>query len=303
MASNRIFYAVQRAKVNDIQNGFQSISINASVDFEQVFELGCLDIYENLEGIPSAEVTAERALPSTGVVGGVTQWISLANAATSNSQNAYLYVMDDSLLGGGSHSPSGVIQATDGYVSSYSVNMPVDGFATDTLTIVCDTLQWERSADGSICNPGDTNNTGSDRVQYRNDYLSTATQDLGIQNVSFSVDIGREDLFELGKKSPFFRAATYPIEVTSDFEVLANATAARFGPFGTKASDPSAAASKLSFTRNQTTDITQDLHVQFNGYNMGSGCRLVGTNYAGGDAGGGNATITFSYLGYNYLNG
>jgi hypothetical protein len=297
MASNRIFYAVQRANVNGLSNGFQSISINASVDFEQVFELGCLDIYENLEGIPSAEVTAERALPVTGG----TQWTSLSSAASSSSEYAYLYVMDDSTLGNGAHSPSGVIQASAGYVSSYNVNMPVDGFATDTLTIVCDTLQWTRTAGGTICNPGAAGNTGTNRVQYRNDYSNVAN--LGIQNVSFSVDIGREDLFELGKKSPFFRAATYPIEVTADFEVLANATASRFDPFGTLASNPAAGAGKLSFTRNQAGNVTSDIAVQFNGYNMGSGCRLVGTNYAGGDAGGGNATITFSYLGYNYLNG
>lgn len=299
MASNRIFYAVQRANVNGLSTGFQSISINASVDFEQVFELGCLDIYENLEGIPSAEVTAERALPNTGA----TQWTSLSSAATSSSEYANLYVMDDSTLGNGSHSPSGVIQASAGYVSSYSVNMPVDGFATDTLTIVCDTLQWSRTAGGSICNPGGAGNTGTNRVQYRNDYLTGQTQGLGIQNVSFSVDIGKEDLFELGRKSPFFRAATYPIEVTADFEVLANATAGRFNPFGTKRATPTQYSDKLSFTRNGSSAITEDLHIAFNGYNMGSGCRLVGTNYAGGDAGGGNATITFSYLGYNYLNG
>lgn len=291
MASNRIFYAVQRATVNGLSNGFQSISINASVDFEQVFELGCLDIYENLEGIPSAEVTAERALPESGS----TQWVSLSAAATSSTQSASLYVMDDSLLGG-THSPSGVIQASQGYVSSYSVNMPVDGFATDTLTIVCDTLKWERTAGGTICVPGAAGNTSNNRVKYRNDYSSSETLDLGIQNVSFSVDIGREDLFELGKKSPFFRAATYPIEVTADFEVLANSTTARFSPAGSS-------ATKLTFERDQTSNVTSDVAVAFNGYNMGSGCRLVGTNYAGGDAGGGNATITFSYLGYNYLNG
>lgn len=318
MASNRIFYAVQKANVNGNSKRFQSISINASVDFEQVFELGCLDIYENLEGIPSAEITAERAVAEDGG----SQWdtfdYGLSTAASKDDNYARLYVMDDSKLGGGDQShndsySSGIIYAYDGYVSSYSVNMPVDGFATDTLTLVCDSLSWARvnNAAGQICVPGAgsqaANGTDRPRVRYRNDYAGVSNK--GIQNVSFSVDIGREDLFELGKKSPFFRAATYPIEVTADIEVLANSNANRAIPFGNSSDGNSpwaGDASQLSFVRdpsNSNTNITEDLHVAFGGYNMGSGVRLVGTNWAGGDAGGGNATITYSYLGYNYLNG
>jgi hypothetical protein len=33
---------------------------------------------------------------------------------------------------------------------------------------------------------------------------------------------------------------------------------------------------------------------------MGS-AKLAGTSYSGGDAGGGNATISFNYIGYNSL--
>ena len=57
--SNRIFYAVQNVNMNGIEDGIQSVSINASVDFEQVFALGNLDVYENIEGVPSVEFSVD----------------------------------------------------------------------------------------------------------------------------------------------------------------------------------------------------------------------------------------------------
>jgi hypothetical protein len=79
MANNRIFYACQSAAIKhrEIQSdgtwsggsnlthqceGLQSVGINTNFNLEQIFELGQLGIYENVEGIPEVEVTMEKAL-------------------------------------------------------------------------------------------------------------------------------------------------------------------------------------------------------------------------------------------------
>ena len=41
-----------------------------------------------------------------------------------------------------------------------------------------------------------------------------------IQSISVSTDLGREALVELGRRNPFFRYATFPVEVTCEIEVL-----------------------------------------------------------------------------------
>jgi len=70
MSSKRLYYAVQRATLNPcdstsganatslttagfVSNLIQSVGISTSLEYEQVFELGRLQIFENVEGIPS----------------------------------------------------------------------------------------------------------------------------------------------------------------------------------------------------------------------------------------------------------
>ena len=42
-----------------------------------------------------------------------------------------------------------------------------------------------------------------------------------IQNISVSADFGRENILELGRFGPYYKYATFPFEVTSEFEVIA----------------------------------------------------------------------------------
>ena len=68
MANNRIFYACQLvgiSKMGDVDNiteahGVQSIGITTNFNLEQAFELGQIQIYENIEGLPDVEVTMEN---------------------------------------------------------------------------------------------------------------------------------------------------------------------------------------------------------------------------------------------------
>ena len=118
-----------------------------------------------------------------------------------------------------------------------------------------------------------------------------------IQNISISTDFGREDILELGRKTPYYRAPNFPIEVTCEFEVISVS-----GDFvdaiesGRPEFDNT--ANEGNNTPEETIKIVLDDGTVFD---LGTKNRLSSVSYGGGDAGGGNATSTFSYSTFNDL--
>lgn len=271
--SNRIFYAVQSANFFGKTKGIQSVSVNASVDFEQAFQLGTLQICANLEGVPNVEISTERAFQ-----GATNSFWKAAGGNTASvstfTGNVNMALADDTSTNFGSQTP--FVKATGMFLSSWGVTFPVDGFATETCTAVGNDLSWS---------------TGTGTVDLANAACTGAVfkrrQDVALvtkaQSVSFSCDVGREDLFQLGQKSPYARPATFPVECSSDWEYLA-----------------SVGTSGLTFVSTNPADVTTSQTLSYEGVTV-TGARLTSTNYSGGDAGGGNATITYSYIAYNSL--
>ena len=69
MANRRIFYACQAVGIASEGSttftpirGLQSVGINTTFNLEQVFEIGMISIYENIENVPDVEVTLEKVL-------------------------------------------------------------------------------------------------------------------------------------------------------------------------------------------------------------------------------------------------
>ena len=76
MANNRIFYACQQVGLQidcaDPANssfaavhGVQSVGITTNFNLSQVFELGQISIYENIEDIPDVEVSMTKVMDGT----------------------------------------------------------------------------------------------------------------------------------------------------------------------------------------------------------------------------------------------
>ena len=117
-----------------------------------------------------------------------------------------------------------------------------------------------------------------------------------VQSITVSTDLGREELFELGTRQPYARVVTFPVEVTCDIEMLSlsgdliNAFADGCGA-GT---DPctgivdNLANEKIRIATCEGTRIY-----------LGTKNKLASVNYGGGDAGGGNVTVTYSYSTFN----
>ena len=107
-----------------------------------------------------------------------------------------------------------------------------------------------------------------------------------IQSIAVSTDFGQENIQELGRFGPYHRYATFPVEVTCDFEVIATSGGLI---------DVSGAAPNLSNHELVIKDTAGTV------IDLGTKNKLSSVSYSGGDTGGGNATVSYSFSNFNVL--
>lgn len=120
-----------------------------------------------------------------------------------------------------------------------------------------------------------------------------------INSISVSVDLGREAINELGRKAPYTRFAQFPTEVTTEVEVTATRgdliSATENGILGTG----TGICDRLGDnTRNRSIRIATCEGTRIY---MGPKNRLASTNMTGGDTGGGNMTVSYSFTTYSRM--
>lgn len=338
LPNNRIFYACQavgfglydedQSSPDDLiaAHGVQSVGVNTTFNLEQAFELGQISIYENIEGLPDVEVTVEKVLDGYPLLYHLaTSGADVAQSPTNslvgrtkercNVALGIFYDDKDSVTG---TAPVEVFMSGM-YVNSINYTFPTDGNCTESITLVGNQKQWYTSPlgwVGSNANMADSFNGGNDTprasggIQRREDVImpnsimpmsiygvvgsgegnnwnSTTLRPIAhIQNISISTDLGRENILELGHKEPYYRTAGFPVEVTSEFEVIAIS-----GDF-------------INAYANGDSTSTQPIKIVLRDgttFDLGDDNRLSSVNYTGGDAGGGNATITYSFSTFNAL--
>jgi hypothetical protein len=115
-------------------------------------------------------------------------------------------------------------------------------------------------------------------------------------SITVSCDLGRENINELGRKGPYHRVVTFPIEVTSEFEVtshsgdLVSATEEGIYATGTHPCDEGENLANRAI-RIATCEGTRIW--------LGTKNKLASVNYTGGDSGGGNVSVSYSYTTFN----
>ena len=320
-------------------HGVQSVGITTTFNLEQAFELGQLAIYENIEGIPDIEVTIEKVLDGYPPIyclatrgGTATSLVGRQNQKTMMLLDIY---RDTVLATDPSSTPVSECWMSGLYVSSVSYTFPVEGNATESVNLVGNNKVWQ-AATASIGrfddDPGDEDapaSTGSDiGVMRREDlsfaYTGTGTEDITggpdgittatggcilpldvdgvsgsgtndkfsnsevfkshVQNISCSTDLGREQLFELGRKGAYYRYVTFPVEVTTEFTVIATSG---------DMVDALEEAVNLQHQRillNTKEGLTID---------AGRKNKLASVGMTGGDAGGDNVELTYTYTNFN----
>jgi hypothetical protein len=378
MANKRIYYAIQQVNLGRGDNfngypihGLQSVGVSTNFSLEQVFELGQLEIYQNVEEVPEVEVTLNKVLDGYPPIylmatqsGGTSEaGVSLAgtdaldpnkdlakNITLAGRQNARC----DVKLGIFTDAKTAADQADTAlqtllcrgmYVSSVSYTFPVDGNFTEDVTLVGNSKEWhgptsnfqplqggflEATPDGPAdsttglfgkgavgrrqfldipnCKfpieiPGVKADGTLDDNSLTGDGFSTH-----FQNITVSCDLGRESINELGRFAPYHRYATFPIEVTSEFEVLSidgdgiSATEEGYWTGDPAAPTPATGAEPKCQLRYNLRDQTILIKTcEGLTLDLGTKNKLTSVNYSGGDTGGGNVTVSYSYSTYNKL--
>jgi hypothetical protein len=113
-----------------------------------------------------------------------------------------------------------------------------------------------------------------------------------IQTITLSVDLNREDAAELGSKRPYTRFINFPIETSAAIEVITSQGDMIEADAAVDQGADNTVANQTVVVR--TIDGTQ--------IDLGDGMRLNSVDFNPGDAGGGNATVTYNYRGWNIFN-
>lgn len=110
-----------------------------------------------------------------------------------------------------------------------------------------------------------------------------------ITNISVSVDLGREAINELGHKSPYYRFMTLPVEVQTTIEIVS------------KSGDWISATENGIYANNANTRLSTIKIATREGtfIDLGPQNRLSNVSITGGDTGGGNQTISYSFSTFN----
>lgn len=328
---NRVFYAVQAIGVAADGStsytpihGLQSANINTSFNLEQVFEIGQISIYENIENLPQVEVALEKAIDgypliyhlcTRGATGS-----TLAERAVPKVALAFSLFSDANSSASGT--PTSEVNMSGMFVSNVSYNMPVDGSCIESVSLVGNNKIWKTSSftfSGSLFNNADEPlalTSGIGGVQRRENVVFGGASDTilpygtnGIPGISTSgtnnktagvfgahvtglrssVNLNRTDILELGRRNPFYKYVNFPVEVTTEIDVHT------LQGDNISATEDGYAGSGNNLT-NQRIVIKLEDGTKID---LGTRNKLQGVTYGGADTGGGNATVTYTYSNYN----
>jgi hypothetical protein len=355
MANTRVYYATQAVALTprdpgnqnpgtkQFPKGLQSVGVTTNFNLEQVFQLGQLEIYDNVENVPDVEVSLQKISDGSKflypicVEGTGTALKEDIGAVSTNRCEVELSIYKDTSTdafdGQDLVNAYGTVTCSGMYLSSVAYTIPVEGFITEDVTLVGNSKIYSNNSsagagvggaggdsgatleptkigrrinlsDSSILPTGTLAGNQATGETKGSIAINTRTDGKGdrpyLQNINVSMDLGREAVFELGKFAPYARYATFPIEVSSEFEVLA------------ESHDQVQARDFDDVNACSTTEIKnlddREIKIILCGkvpatdtytIDLGSKNKLTSVNFSGGDTGGGNATITYSYQTFN----
>jgi hypothetical protein len=285
--------------------------------------MGQIAIYENIEEVADIEVTLEKVIDGYRLIyelattevdatGGLCKTSIVGSSKVRT--DVYLAVFDDG-ADNAVGTPRTVCMNSGMYVSSVSYSYSIDGSATESVTMVGNDRFWNVTHGAIALAPtaiwgtvstgefaSDTPKSGVVRrvdvdvlgsnlpaeveLQQGNDPLNLS-DGMHLQSVSVSTDFGQENIQELGRFGPYHRYATFPIEVTAEFEVIATS------------GDLVSVSGSHPNLRTRTIKILDTAGTILD---LGDQNKLSSVSYSGADTGGGNATVSYSYSNFNVLN-
>lgn len=328
MPQYRVEYAHRALEINDtIVHGVQSVTCQTTFDIESVFELGQLDTYENIETLPSIQITIEKLLDghplaleeATGAAATDTLIDRLNQTCT-----AKLYIYPDSQTE--ADNPTGVVDDSvvvarvkfiDLYVSNISYNLSIDGNFTESITLVGNDKSWDNSVDQDfIAAATFGDDIPADVVQRRQhvfmgptgsvwpkeipgisatgfNVVASGIYPANIQDISISASVDRTDFFQQGLKKPYYKRPGFPATISCDISVLAGEPVVPAGGTELALGDQVPADSSA-----ESNTVDQTIKIYLNDgsvFDLGTKNRLTGVSESGGDTSGTPLAYQYSY--------
>jgi len=324
MSNNRVHYPIQYIALGEYStasgipvHGVQSVNVTTTFNLEQVFELGQLDIYENIDALPDVEITAEKVLDGYPVMyhlstRGATSPTLLARS--NQRADIILSIFDDD-FDNSSGTPRTQAYCSGMFINSLNYNLPVQGNSTESVTWVGNDKVWKTSNfffDGHF----DGTDSPASGVQRRENVIMGSGQSAfprdiqgitsvgpsgfniktngvfgaHIQDVAISTTLGREDLFELGRRKPYYRFANFPTAVDCSINVTAG---------GDEPGDLVSADSEAE--SNLNNEIIKIKLSDGTIFDLGTKNKLQSVTYSGGNTDGGVVSLVYNYQNFNIL--
>ncbi len=314
MPNNRIFYACQAVQLNgpsgsdqaantawDTVQGLQSVGMNTNFNLEPVYQLGQLELYDNFEEIPEVEITLNKVLDGSATLYamsmGTGSLVSLVDKRCGVRLALYPETVEKA-----TGVPIAQVECAPAYLSSVTYTFPVEGNATEEVTLVSNDKVWNTGTLSALAaNPEHAGVSGTAAIVRRN-LVATGScvfptgvsgglpAGSKISNITVSMNLGREEIRELGRRTPYVRYINFPVEVTTEIEVTATT-----GDMVGVTNSSAACSNPKALTNKEIKIVLCDGTT----LDMGKKNKLTSVNYTGGDTGGGNATITYSFQTFN----
>lgn len=315
MANNRVYYAVQGVRLRgpsgtnvapintgwDRVRGLQTVGINTNFNLEPIYQMGQLELYDNFEEVPEVEVTLNKVIdgfPLIYTMGMGTG--SLVNI--SNNRCGVQFGVFADTASSTTGTPQVLLQIEPAYVSSATYTLNTDGNFTEDVTIVANDKEWISPTDWGLYDGAawTTSPTGFGiaRRQQFNRVASVLPSGAGggipadahVNSITVTANLGREQIRELGSRTPYTRYVNFPVEITCEIEITAGS-----GDMVGVNNSNAACANPKALSNKEIKIVLCDGTT----FDLGKKNKLTTVNSAGGDTGGGNATITYSYQTYN----
>lgn len=304
-------------------HGVQAFSMNTRYNLDAIFELGQISLYDQPEDVPDVEVTLEKVLDGYPPL--YSQATNGATSPTLAGRSALKFALAATFHTDTQNSASGTpitqVVASGLFPSQLGWTFPIQGNFSESMTAIGNNKVWLQS--GFTFTPAFDNldsplaGTASGTVNKRQDLITypgangrytrfptdmpgisssgTNNTDAGgnftvhVQSIRVQTNLGREPMYELGRRGFYHRYVSFPVEVRTDYE------------FNSTSGDLlNASETATSNVNNQTMSI---LSREGTYIDLGSKNKCTSVSLGGGNASrqGGNVSHTFSYLNYNDL--
>lgn len=360
MPNKRIMHAHHQVKIKRdgggswvVGHGVQSTSFSANSQLEDVFVVGQLQQYQNIEGLPQIEFTINKVLDGYPLIFCLASADATTPTISARGNTKCLIAVDyfadtsDSATG----TPLIHGEVSGAFFSNVQYTFPVDGNFTEQVTFAANNLVFSDDPDMTQDDPWtldaspdgafDTNNDsplaveGVNRRQHINfdpvvftsdvnsmnadpdctilppeiDGISSSgtnnrnaddTFKANIQSITVSCTINREELLQLGRRGPYYRPIQYPIEATCEITTLSTS-----GRVPSMTEDGILTApgntNPCLFGGNLSDRTIRIATCEGTRIYLGSKNKMQSYNVSGGDAGGGNLQVSYTYASKNSL--